>query len=471
MSFDPNTLLNLLRKQHLLSAQQLREALGVSAPTLMRAARAARGQVLNFGRARRSAYALRRPLRGSMAPLPLFAVDRTGRAEHVAQLHLAHPQGTLVELLVDPAGFSWPMELSGQPESRMRDGWFEGLPYFLQDMRPQGFLGRQFARQHAPLLQASENPTEWSDDDALYALSLLGSDHSGNFIIGDAAFHLWQSAVHAETPIAEGGEAKAYPALAQQAMGLGLGLGLGLGHQGSLAAGELPKFSALRLQASLPTRVLVKFSGSDDSPGTRRWADLLACEHLALESVQALPGVRAARSRLLRAGKRSFLEVERFDRQGLFGRSGLCSWAAINADGFGVAGSWIDGAAALARVGLIDAEAKRAIERLTFFGQLIANTDMHDGNLSFEPGGPGLCPAPIYDMLPMAYRPQVGVELPEVRFAPCMPLPGQREAWSEAAEAALQFWQRAAADSHVSAGFREICAHNAEAMEQARRRV
>jgi hypothetical protein len=73
----------------------------------------------------------------------------------------------------------------------MRDGWFDGLPYFLQDLRPDGFLGRQFARLHAQILQLGDDPREWSDDDALYAISLLGADQSGNFIVGEGAFRLW----------------------------------------------------------------------------------------------------------------------------------------------------------------------------------------------------------------------------------------------------------------------------------------
>jgi len=452
-------LLGLLRQRHLLAAQALREALGISPPTLMRAVRHAGEQVLTIGRARRTAYALRRPVRGSLAPLPLYRVSPDGRAEAVAQLHLGHPDGTLVEI-ASPNSFEWPLAQAG---TRMRDGWFEGLPYFLQDMRPQGFLGRRFARDHATLLQLAENPQDWSDDDALYALSLLGSDQSGNFIVGDAAFHHWQA--QSESPIAAGDELRAYAELAQLAMAFG--------PAGSSVAGEFPKFTALRDDEGTPRHVLVKFSGSDDSPGTQRWSDLLVCEQLASALVGTLPGLRGAASRILRGEGRTFLEVHRFDRHGLLGRSGLCSWAAINADWFGLPGrSWAEGAAALAAAGLIDAQAQAAVQRLAFFGQLIANTDMHDGNLSFEPGPAAtLSVAPVYDMLPMAYRPQVGVELPAVDFTPRLPLPPQREAWVQAAEAAQRFWAQSADDARISAGFRAICAENQQRVAAAYRRV
>ncbi len=465
-------LVRLLRQRHLLTAEQLRDALGVSPATLMRAVRSApQGEVLNIGRARRSTYALRRPLRGGMAPLPLYSVGAAGRADQVGQLHLAHPHGTLLELAGHLDDFEWPLNQRG---TRMQDGWFEGVPYFLQDMRPQGFLGRQFARANAAMLQVSTNPADWSDDDALHALSVLGADQPGNFIIGDAALRLWQASQNpgqAEAPITEGEEAQAYVELAARTMTLG--------HQGSSAGGEFPKFSAARTLNGTPARVLVKFSGSDDAPGTRRWSDLLVCEQLALEIVPTLEGLAGARSRVLQAGNRTFLEVERFDRQGMLGRSAVCSWAAINADWVGLTGrSWTEGTAALERQRLVDADTVRAVGRLAFFGQLIANTDMHDGNLSFVPGSRGqanagvaLRLAPVYDMLPMAYRPQVGVELPDVNFTPQLPLPGQRDIWNEAASAAVTFWQRAAGDPRISTTFRDICARNAQLVAEARQRA
>jgi hypothetical protein len=97
-----------------------------------------------------------------------------------------------------------------------------------------------------------------------------------------------------------------------------------------------------------------------------------------------------------------FLEIERFDRHGAHGRSALCSWAAVNNAWFGLSGRpWSEGAARLLERGLIANETRDAITRLWHFGQLIGNTDMHDSNLSFVPGEPGLRLAPVYDMLPM----------------------------------------------------------------------
>jgi hypothetical protein len=415
----------------------------------MRAVRAAGPEVVSSGRARRTCYAARRRLRGSAEPLPVFQVDERGGSEQVARLNLAYPDGSVFELNVPSP---WPLDDS------MRDGWFDGLPYFLQDLRPDGFLGRQFARTHGPVLQLGDDPRQWSDDDVLYAISLLGADQSGNFIVGETAFRLWLDQIQQPPACLEEAQVlETYIALAQRAMQDG--------NAGSSAAGEFPKFTALRKQNGEPTHVLVKFSGSDRSAGTQRWSDLLVCEHLAAQTLAALPGLTAETTHVMQAGDRTFLEAIRFDRHGSRGRSALCSWSAFNHGWFGLAGRpWSEGAARLAAQGLIDRDTAQAIERLWHFGQLIGNTDMHDGNLSFRPRDAttanSLILAPAYDMLPMLYAPQRGVELSPVKFAPRLPLPAEREAWASAATAAEQFWSQAAADARISAQFRAIAADN-----------
>lgn len=159
------------------------------------------------------------------------------------------------------------------------------------------------------------------------------------------------------------------------------------------------------------------------------------------------------------AGGRTFLEVERFDRHGAHGRSPVCSWASLNGAFFGLGGKpWTNAAQALCDKGFIDETGRESIELLWHFGQLIANSDMHEGNLSFLPG---LRVAPAYDMLPMLYAPVRGVELPQRSFEPALPLPAERTRWQAAAAAAQQFWNEASHDSRVSAEFRDTCACNA----------
>ncbi len=78
--------------------------------------------------------------------------------------------------------FDWPLD-----KGQMSDGWFEGLPYPLYDMRPQGFLGRNFAHLYGQQLQVTENLYDWSDDDIVHVLATLGHDQSGDLILGEQA--------------------------------------------------------------------------------------------------------------------------------------------------------------------------------------------------------------------------------------------------------------------------------------------
>ena len=470
MSQDLSSVLRRRGRQY---AGELLKLLGVSRPTLMRAVQAAGADVVVRGRARRTAYAARRALRGSLSALPLYRVDEAGQVQEIARLDLTYPDGCALEFLQD---FGWPTEVGA-----MSEGWFEGLPYPLQDMRPQGFLGRHFARRHATLLQVPENPTLWTDDDALHALSLMGADTPGNLILGEAACRAWLDQVqgHRQAPGAHGWAedelAEAYPRLAEQALAQGV--------PGSSAGGEFPKFTALRREAA--QHVLVKFSGSDRAPGTQRWADLLVCEHLAGQVLQDQLGIRAAASRILSSDGRTFLEVARFDRHGLFGRSGLVSWAALDGAFFGTAGRpWGEAGRRLEERGWLSAQEAEQLARLWHFGQLIGNSDMHDGNLSFQLStgpsgsdgaggpqlssqrsvtrqGPSLRLAPVYDMLPMRYAPVQGMELLMRDITPRLPLPSEQAAWQVAARAALVFWQTSAEDPRISAGFRQVCGGNA----------
>jgi HipA-like C-terminal domain len=440
----------VLARRAAASAAEIAAPLGVSIPTLHRMLTALGGELVATGKARRTRYALRRDLRGELAPLPLYEIDRTGRAERIGALDLVRPQGSCLAL----AEHDWPVP------DESRDGWWGGLPYPLYDMRPQGYMGRQFARAEHRQLGVSPNPQEWGDDDIAWVLARSGADASGNLILGDPAFERWQATKLAPAePLRARSLGAGYALLADHAIGAGVA--------GSSAAGEFPKFAALRERAgSVTPHVLVKFSGAERSATVRRWADLLVCEHLALESIASLPGGVAAGSRIFEYAGRTFLEVERFDRHGMFGRSRLASLAVLDAALLGAGTSdWNALAERLRALGLLDADAVERIAHLWWFGRLIANTDMHTANIGFVPHG-GLALAPAYDMLPMLYAPLPGGELPVRRFEPALPLPPQRATWLSACAAALSFWDRAAADDRISAAFRRTCAANARRLRE-----
>ncbi|MGB6115240.1 MAG: DNA-binding protein, partial [Comamonas sp.] len=64
-------------------------------------------------------------------------------------------------------------------------------------------------------------------------------------------------------------------------------------------------------------------------------------------------------------------------------------------------------------------------------------------------------------MLPMLHAPLPGGEVPVRAFEPPLPLPQQRAVWHAAWEVARDFWQAAAGDERISAGFRAVCAKHA----------
>ena len=65
-------------------------------------------------------------------------------------------------------------------------GVTDGLPYFLQDQRPAGFLGRGVP-QRFPELALPQRVTDWSDDHYLRYLTQRGSDSVSDLVLGDAA--------------------------------------------------------------------------------------------------------------------------------------------------------------------------------------------------------------------------------------------------------------------------------------------
>lgn len=453
-----------LARRSAASAADLAAQLGVSIATLHRLLPALSNRLLVTGKARRTRYALRRPLRGDLSGLPLYALDPAGRAEQVSHLAAVHPQGTWMDL----ANLGWPVP------DESRDGWWDGLPYPLYDMQPNGYMGRQVALAWHHRLGVAASPSEWGDDDILQVLSNAGADVSGNLILGNPAFEQWQaSRLAPPEPVPAAALGAAYLRLAEAAVASGV--------PGSSAVGEFPKFTALRdLAGSRTPHVLVKFSGADGSPTVQRWADLLVCEHLALGFAATLPGVQAAQSRIVIEGGRTFLELERFDRQGLFGRSPLLSLSTVAAALLGdVSADWSRLAAQLAAAGWLGADDVLRVQHLGWFGRLIANTDMHPGNLSLRPSATvadldkrrtargmasagRLALAPTYDMLPMGYAPLPGGELPAWQFQPPLPLPPQRVVWAAACTAAIGLWQAASLDQRISPGFRQLCAANAQ---------
>jgi hypothetical protein len=160
-------------------------------------------------------------------------------------------------------------------------------------------------------------------------------------------------------------------------------------------------------------------------------------------------------------GDRMFLEVERLDRCAGGGRRGVCSLEAIDCEFVGDLTCWVRTSEKLLAQRLISHGTHLEILWRSLFGSLIANNDMHHGNLSvFTDGTKLLGLTPVYDMLPMLYAPRAG-QLIDQAFAPPRPLPEQAALWDDARQAAVALWHRVQKHRLVSTAFQKIAAANA----------
>lgn len=437
---ESRNLLDTLRTWRVLSEPELLQRLAMTKADLLIELELLDEKIVSRGQDSRTAYAALRDVKADAGRFPLYQVDRYGEAREIARLEAIYPQGCV---LLFANTFEWPLE------DEMIDGWFRGLPYPLEDMSPQGFLGKNFAQQFASVLHVPTDLQNWSEDDVLHALSVHGLDLPGNLILGEQSFrHFLRSKEEGQYFLTDDDVSKAYPALASCMAGSLEDM--------SLMGGEFPKFTARRERDGQYTHVLVKFSDLPISEPELRRADLLVCEHLASKTILEILDIPVAYSRIYQIGTQTFYEIERFDRHGEHGRSGVCSWASLNAALFGLVGPWTAGADALLQRKLITSDTAERIHLLWHFGKLIGNTDMHDGNLSFLPG---LELAPAYDMLPMMYA-QLSNEKNERAYTPISPPYRDIDVWKRAAFAAASFWSLASNDKRVSEGFRKICGEN-----------
>ena len=427
-----------------LTARQLSESMGISQPTVSRALAELGDDIVRIGAARSIRYAMRDTVRG-LPDILIHRVDTEGRITLL---------GTLVP--VRPDGFVMHQTDGATLHS-------EGLPWWLMDMRPQGFLGRAHAARHGPALGLPARLADWGDTHALRALLACGHDMVGNLLVGDAARDRFLSQPLPE-PIAENDRAERFAHLATEATQGDA--------PGSSAGGEQPKFIAYAMTPAGPRHVIVKFSEAEDSPVSERWRDLLRAEHLALTTLREA-GVPAAVSTLIDHGGRRFLQVERFDRVGPLGRRALLSLSALDAEFVGAAAEgWPGVAHRLTRDRHIHPEAAALACLLWAFGTLIGNTDMHGGNLSFvaEQGRPHAL-APAYDMTPMAFAPRSGGGLPDTVPEAVIHAGVAHDTWRHAQALARAYLARVTADDGFSTRFAPCIAALARHLDAASARI
>ncbi len=414
------------------TAAELIRALRISQPVLSRAMQALQreGRIIRIGAARSARYGLLRIVPGAGSAWPLFRVDEHGAIHELGHLHaLARSH-----------------YFSDCDRPRLY-GTTDRIPYFLQDQRPGGFLGRAIPDAY-PDLALPPRVIDWTDDHYLAYLTRRGVDTVGDLIAGAEAVERYLSSVRGRRAVAVASRPTEYPTLASAAMAGG--------PPGSSAAGEHPKFTALLDDGRRRTHVIVKFSPTRATHVGQRWADLLVAEHIAHEHLTE-NGISACRSTLFDFNTRTFLEVERFDRIGAEGRRGVVSLLALDTSRYGQLDRWSSSAARLEKDKLLSREDLDRIRLLEAFSTLIANTDRHFGNLTLFDRYEGRFElAPAYDVLPMLFAPQ-NDQIVEREFRAPDPTADTLAVWPRARRLAEEYWMRLAQDARISAEFRAMC--------------
>ena len=437
-----------LRLRGALYASDLATSLGVSQPTISRLLSGMRSEgLITIGKARSSRYAMRRPLAEQGSIWPLYTINEDASASLVGQLHALEAR-------------QWYLSQDKpwntlRATADFRNGIFPGIPWFLYDLRPQGFLGRSFAQTYATSLGGPLDPRLWSDDIIISALIRFGQDLPGNFILGESMLAAAQMRMlSAPNAIPAQERENIYPQEAENILTGQL--------PGSSAGGEQPKFTTcIKNNDGTVRHVIVKFSGAAGRPEDERWADLLHAEHIA-NTVLSENNIPSADTCIIKANGRTFLESTRFDRKGNHGRRGLTSLEALDSAFFGELNTpWTAAAKRLSSEGWLSEDQSERLTLLWWFGTLIGNSDMHYGNISlFLNATSPLELAPTYDMTAMRYRPNAEGILSNDPLSPPPPPPESLNSWGKAAIVAKQFWSQIAETTEVSQTFRDIAEQN-----------
>ena len=137
----------------------------------------------------------RREIAGLGRHSPVFRVDERGHPNRHGVLHFL------------AGGGCWLERESGDGQS------FPGLPPFVEDMRPQGYIGRSFPAVY-PELRLPGRIRDWSDDHQLIALAMRGEDCVGDLIIGEESLNRFlagQPEPHTQAAVPEHGRRTCRP--------------------------------------------------------------------------------------------------------------------------------------------------------------------------------------------------------------------------------------------------------------------
>ncbi|MES2613937.1 MAG: type II toxin-antitoxin system HipA family toxin YjjJ [Bdellovibrionota bacterium] len=421
-------LLAYLRKNGQTTTKTLCQILELSQASLSRILSSIKDQIVVMGKARETTYAAVRKIDDLPQVIPIFEIQENGSCRRMGILCAVEPQGFYFESQI--------------PE--IKSALFPDLPYFLNDIRPTGFLGRLIPQLNEDL-QLPKDILLWNANHCLKYLCLRGWDNTGNFIVGEKAFQLYlENCQQIKNAVEIKQRKRQYSQFANNILSIGIA--------GSSAGGEQPKFTTTLMPKC--ESVIVKFSPKIDTEIGQRVADLFMCEHIALQVLKK-NSINSAESEIISHDSRIFLEVKRFDRTQQFGRRSLISLASLDAEFTGVLGTWSQTSVALEKNKIIPQSCLEKIRLLALFGELIANNDMHLYNLSFFMQSLQVTQlAPVYDMLPMLFMPRNN-QIIQTKFTPPLPKPEDGKIWPLAYKMALEFWSEVLKKEQISTSFKK----------------
>lgn len=420
------------------TSKEIQAATGQSQSTVSRMLKKMGGSIVQIQDGRLIKYASTCNAFSCDDRIPVSIVDKSGRKELIAHVRPLN----CGQFFLEPVSSDFSSLLLGEEGS----GLYNDLPYFLLDLKPQGYLGRQIAKKMAKQSDGfPSNPKVWGTNHIGRYLVSNGEDLPGNIIFGDQMLLRIQ-----RNPITV--SQKDYPKLADSAV---------KGDPpGSPAGGEQPKFTAFN--RDLHSHVIVKFTARGKNEIATRWRDVLITEYHAAE-VLSSHGYPAAESRLFEEGGRMFLETQRFDRVGELGRKSMISLDIIDREFVGLGNNWSRVMHDLFSQGIVTDDDVLKTRELQYFGLLINNTDMHLGNLSLSMEGAHFRLLPAYDMCSMGFAPTSGEILP---FDFELDLQDtninihskgfvQEIAYEAVQEMAHESWERVLDDDRISNEFRD----------------
>lgn len=430
------TLRSLLAQADSMSAAQLQAATGMSQASVSNALNQLGTAVHKLGAARSTRYALTQSILGLSAQQPVHNGANAG-GDLFGMLTLLHNGDVHVR-------------------GPRRSEWLghNALPWFLSSLRPQGFLGREYAKLRPDF---PPDPDDWTVPQVLYMAANHVAQSPGAFDIGTQRSASVGPSVDGRDA---GQRAATYDTIAKQA-------GQGL-PAGSSAGGEQPKF-VTRIAGAAVEHAIVKFSPPRGTPFGERWNDLLQLEHLANQVLRA-QGIAAADTQIIQSPQRTYLQSNRFDRMGATGKRHVVAAAAVH-DAFVPTPrlQWVATCEALVAKKLLPAKDLHTVACVYLFGQYIGNSDMHFGNLSFfvdDVTRPQFAVTPVYDMLPMQWRPNTHTGALDADPVRAHPQPaGYATAATLARQWAISYWQQASSLPSLSAALRQVSVVNVQRLQ------